>query len=146
VINSIRHFGIVVRDLQAALNFWVGVLGWEIRADVLEPSPFIDELISVTNPELRTVKISDGSSAMVELLHFSETPESANSPEHWPGDLSQVGPTHVAVTVGNIEKIMRAAMDIGYRPLSRIMTAPISGVKVVFIRSQEGIMIELVQP
>ena len=144
--NSIRHFGIVVKDLQGALNFWVGVLGWEVRADVLEPSPFIDELISVSNPELRTVKISDGSSAMVELLYFSSPSESANSLERWPGDLSQVGPTHIAVTVGDIERIMLAATDIGYKPLSRIMTAPSSGVKVVFIRSQEGLMIELVQP
>lgn len=144
--NSIRHFGIVVKDLNAALNFWVGVLGWEVRADVREPSPFIDELISVPNPALRTVKISDGSSAMVELLCFGENSESTNASEHWPGNLSQVGPTHIAVTVGDIERIMHTAMDIGYKPLSRIITAPGSGVKVVFIRSQEGLMIELVQP
>ena len=141
--SKLRHFGIVVQDLDRALEFWVGLLGWQIRSNVEEPSPFIDELIAVADPQLRTVKISDAGTVMIELLHFSNRGHDPQGP--WGGTLSSVGPTHVAVTVNNLDLILEEAGNLGYNRLSEPLSPPTGAVRVVFVESPEGLMIELVE-
>jgi catechol 2,3-dioxygenase-like lactoylglutathione lyase family enzyme len=143
VSNTIRHFGIVVNDLDRALAFWVGLLGWQVRSDVVEPSPFIDQLIAVPNPELRTVKISDQGKVMIELLHFVNREQDRK--ETWGGTLSSLGPTHVAVTVSNLDLVLEEVEALGFRKISEPLSPPSGAVKVVFVSSPEGLMVELVQ-
>lgn len=141
--SQIRHFGIVVNDMDAAIAFWVGVLGWQIRSDVKEPSPFIDELIAIPEPGLRTVKISDHNGMVVELLKFQ--PDGLKTERMWRGTLSTIGPTHVALTVEDLDSIISSSRDLGYIKVSEPLLAPSGAVRVLFIQSPEGVMIELVQ-
>ncbi len=141
--STIRHFGIVVDDIDQAIAFWVGVLGWQIKSDVREPSPFIDELIAIPEPRLRTVKISDENGMIIELLKFDSDDQTTE--RMWRGTLSTIGPTHIALTLENLDSIISSALELGYIKVSDPLLAPSGAVRVLFIQSPEGLMIELVQ-
>jgi catechol 2,3-dioxygenase-like lactoylglutathione lyase family enzyme len=141
--STIRHFGFVVDDINGAIAFWVDVLGWKISSDVREPSPFIDELIAIPEPRLRTVKISDENGMIIELLKFDSDDQTTE--RMWGGTLSTIGPTHIALTVENLDSIISSALELGYIKVSDPLLAPSGAVRVLFIQSPEGLMIELVQ-
>jgi catechol 2,3-dioxygenase-like lactoylglutathione lyase family enzyme len=54
--NTTRHVGIVVKDLAKTKDFWTNLIGFKLHIDAKEISPYIDELLGIANPELRTVK------------------------------------------------------------------------------------------
>ena len=65
---SLRHIGIVVRDIDESLDFYQ-MLGYEVVADVQEDGKFIDEILGLYNVKLRTIKMKQ-SNHMVELLYY----------------------------------------------------------------------------
>ena len=44
---SIRHTGLVVSDLENALNFWCGVLDFEVVTRMDEEGPFLDAMMGL---------------------------------------------------------------------------------------------------
>jgi catechol-2,3-dioxygenase len=99
--NSVRHVGIVVKDLAKTTDFWVDLIGFELHIDAREISPYIDELLGISNPELRTVKLIDENGFIIELLKFANYPAKDN----WKGNLTTTGLTHIALTVSNLESL-----------------------------------------
>ena len=93
--NTTRHVGIVVNDLAKTTDFWVNLIGFKLHVDAIEQSPYIDELLGIENPGLRTVKLIDENDFIIELLEFSNYP----SKENWVGNLATTGLTHIALTV-----------------------------------------------
>ena len=53
---SLRHIGIVVRDIDESLDFYQ-MLGYEVVADIQEDGKFIDEILGLYNVKLRTIKM-----------------------------------------------------------------------------------------
>ena len=66
---SLRHIGIVVRDIDESLDFYQ-MLGYEVVADVQEDGKFIDEILGLYNVKLRTIKMKQNSH-IVELLYYA---------------------------------------------------------------------------
>jgi len=139
--NYTRHIGVVVHNLNDAIYFWEKLIGFDLHVDAVEKSPYIDELIGISKPNLRTVKFKDAHDFVIELLEFSNY----NSDEKWNGDLKTTGLTHIALTVENIEIIVDRLREKGYESLSQIINSPDGKVKVVFVKGPEGLMIELVE-
>ena len=139
--NYTRHIGVVVHNLNDAIYFWEKLIGFDLHVDAVEKSPYIDELIGISKPNLRTVKFKDAHDFVIELLEFSNY----NSGEKWNGDLKTTGLTHIALTVENIEIIVDRLREKGYESLSQIINSPDGKVKVVFVKGPEGLMIELVE-
>ena len=139
--NYTRHIGVVVHNLNDAIYFWEKLIGFDLHVDAVEKSPYIDELIGISKPNLRTVKFKDAHDFVIELLEFSNY----NSGEKWNGDLKTTGLSHIALTVENIEIIVDRLREKGYESLSQIINSPDGKVKVVFIKGPEGLMIELVE-
>ena len=131
----------MVNDLEKTKNFWINTLGFNPHVTALEKSPYIDELLSIKDPGLTTVKLIDSNGFIIELLKF-ENYQVNNS---WSGDLKTTGLTHVALTVDNLEVLVDNLNKQNYQILSEIKTSPNNKVKVVFVKGPEGIMLELVQ-
>jgi len=131
----------VVNDLEKTKNFWINTLGFNPHVTALEQSPYIDELLSIKDPGLTTVKLIDSNGFIIELLKF-ENYQVNNS---WSGDLKTTGLTHIALTVDNLELLVDNLNKQNYPILSEITTSPNNKVKVVFVKGPEGIMLELVQ-
>jgi len=139
--NLARHVGIVVNDLEKSIHFWQELIGFKVVSDNIEPSPYIEELLSLNAANLRTVKFSDNNGFIVELLKFASP---SNNPD-WQGDLSTTGLTHIALTVENVEELVRKLSEFSYASLSKIMKSPNGQVKVVFINGPENLKLELVE-
>ena len=139
--NLARHVGIVVNDLEKSIHFWQELIGFNIVSDNIEPSPYIEELLSLKATNLRTVKFSDNKGFIVELLKF----DSSNKESDWQGDLSTTGLTHIALTVESVEQLVNKLNEFSYTSLSKIMKSPNGQVKVVFVNGPENLKLELVE-
>jgi catechol 2,3-dioxygenase-like lactoylglutathione lyase family enzyme len=139
--NTTRHVGIVVKNLARTTNFWINLIGFKLHIDAKENSPYIDELLGIANPELRTVKLIDENGFIIELLEFANSPAKDN----WEGSLATTGLTHIALTVSDLEALATKLKENDYRFISEIKKSPNGAVKVVFVRGPEGLMLELVE-
>jgi catechol 2,3-dioxygenase-like lactoylglutathione lyase family enzyme len=131
----------VVNDLEKTRDFWINTLGFTLHIEAKEESPYIDELLTIKDPVLTTVKLIDSKGFIIELLKF-ENYQVENS---WSGDLKTTGLTHIAITVDNLDELVDILRKLDYQTLSDIKTSPNKKVKVVFVRGPEGIILELVQ-
>jgi catechol 2,3-dioxygenase-like lactoylglutathione lyase family enzyme len=140
--NTTRHVGIVVKDLAKTTDFWINLIGFKLHIDAKEISPYIDELLGIANPDLRTVKLIDENEFIIELLEFANYPAKDN----WEGNLATTGLTHIALTVSDLESLTTKLKENNYKFISEIKKSPNGSVKVVFMRGPEGLMLELVEP
>jgi catechol 2,3-dioxygenase-like lactoylglutathione lyase family enzyme len=131
----------VVNDLERTRDFWINTLGFKLHIEAVEVSPYIDELLAIKDPALKTVKLIDSKGFIIELLKF-ENYQAGNS---WSGDLKTTGLTHIALTVDNLDELVQNLKNQNYEPLSEIKLSPNKKVKVVFVKGPESIMLELVQ-
>ena len=131
----------MVNDLEKTRDFWINTLGFKLHIEAKEKSPYIDELLTIKDPVLTTVKLIDSKGFIIELLKF-ENYEVENS---WSGDLKTTGLTHIALSVDNLDELVEILRKLDYQTISDIKTSPNKKVKVVFVRGPEGVMLELVQ-
>ncbi len=141
ISNTTRHVGIVVNDLDKTKDFWMNSLGFQLHIEALEPSPYIDELLAIKDPNLTTVKMIDSKGFIIELLKF----DNYQIDKSWSGDLKTTGLTHIALTVDNLDALVDNLQKQNYQLLSEIKISPNGKVKVVFAKGPEGVMLELVE-
>ena len=116
-------------------------LGFQLHIEALEPSPYIDELLAIKDPNLTTVKMIDSKGFIIELLKF----DNYQIDKSWSGDLKTTGLTHIALTVDNLDELVKGLFKDDYQTLSDIKVSPNGKVKVVFVKGPEGLMLELVE-
>jgi len=131
----------VVNDLEKNRDFWINTMGFKLHIETLEESPYIDELLAIKDPALKTVKLIDSKGFIIELLKF-ENYQVGNS---WSGDLKTTGLTHIALTVDNLDELVKVLIKNDYQTLSDIKVSPNGKVKVVFVKGPEDLMLELVE-
>jgi catechol 2,3-dioxygenase-like lactoylglutathione lyase family enzyme len=141
MIIGVRHTGIVVHDIEGALNFWTNLLGAKILVDQIEKGEFISLLLGIENVSVRTVKLDAGDGTVVELLSF----RSHQDESMWTGKPYSTGITHVALNVSDIEKLTLNLEMAGYFQLNPFNVDPSGKVKVAYLRGYEGLLLELVQ-
>ena len=144
-MNGVHHIGITVVDLDAAIDFYHGVLGLEI---VSEPSPVFDDpelgpAVGVPGAALRQVCLAtDG--AVVELLEYATPP----SPVDAPLPQNAVGAQHVAFRVDDIEARKRELEAKGVTFLSAVNAVDegvLAGWRWVYFTDPDGNALELVE-
>ena len=131
----------MVKDLEKNRDFWINTMGLKLHIEALEESPYIDELLAIKDPALKTVKLIDSKGFIIELLKF-ENYQVGNS---WSGDLKTTGLTHIALTLDNLDELVKVLIKDDYQTLSDIKVSPNGRVKVVFVKGPEGLMLELVE-
>ena len=67
MIETMRHFGIVVDDLDASLLFYKKYFGFEIEIDAHEKGSFIEKILAKDGIELRTVKLLSKASDVIDV-------------------------------------------------------------------------------
>lgn len=140
MIKNIRHTGIVVDDLNKSLDFYTKKLGFKVSNYMDESGPFIEKVLGLNNVFVTTVKMSLDGGQMIELLDF--TSHKKNSLER---EINDIGPTHMAFTVHNIDTIYNDFKDDGVEFISKPEVSEDGYVKVAFCKAPEGTFIELVE-
>lgn len=141
MIKAIRHTGLVVQDIERALDFWCNVLGFHVEKKQEESGSYIDALLGMSGVLLTTAKLSAPDGNLVELLCFHSHPESPL----WPGKPNSTGFTHLAMTVDNVDILCDKLSTSGVAFFSRPQCSPDGYAKVVFAICPEGTLLEFVE-
>lgn len=140
-MTALRHVGIVVGDLDRALHFYRDLLGFNVAVDADESGDFLDAILAISKARVRTVKLKGSDGAIVELLAFSSpAPDCGPSPT-----LVRRGPTHIAVTVQDLEGLHARMSSAGVKFTTPPRTSPDGKAKVTFCQDPDGTYVELVQ-
>ena len=140
MVRNIRHTGIVVEDLEASLSFYQDILGFRISRQMEESGEFIDSILAMDGTVITTVKMAAPDGQLIELLKFHSNPRSAN-----PRGLCDIGITHIAFTVDDMDREYERLKANGIRFLSPPRTSPDGFATVAFCRAPEGTYIEMVE-
>ena len=141
MVLNIRHVGIVVSNLENSIAFYKDLLGFEIVSRKDEPSLFIDKILRLSNTKLTTIKMRPHNGQMLELLNFHS---------HQCHDINlktliDVGITHFAVTVKNIEDTYNKLINNGIAFIHPPEKSPNGRAIVAFCTDPEGNYIEFVE-
>ena len=140
MIKNIRHTGIVVIDLTKSMLFYTEKLGFEVSKRMNESGSFIDKILGINNLMVTTVKMELKNGQMIELLDY--TTHKKKFSEMF---INDIGPTHLAFTVANLDEIYTNFSNDGIEFISNPEVSPDGIVKVAFCKAPEGTYIELVE-
>ena len=140
MIKEVRHIGIVVTNMENSLKFYRDQLGLKIIKDMDEQGNYLDNMLSLNDVRVRTVKLSaNGNTTLVELLEF----ESHN--DNKIRNFYTIGASHVAFTVDDIEKLYVNLSEKNIKFNAPPQKSPDGLVKVTFCKDPDGTPIELVE-
>ena len=140
MIENIRHTGIVVEDVEKSLRFYRDLLGFKITKQMEESGAYIDNMSSLKGIKVITIKMTLPDRQMVELLKYHSHPR-----EQKPRDSCEVGISHIAFTVDNLDKEYARLKKEGIVFNAPPQRSPDGYAKVTFCRAPEGTLIELVE-
>ncbi len=142
-MKAIRHFGIVVSDMEKSLHFYRDLLGLKIQRDMPEEGEFIDSISGLKNVKVRTVKMSADDGNLIELLYYTSNGHMRKS--QGKKDICEIGASHVAFTVENVdaeyEKLKKEGIGFNCPPKISINHK----AKVTFCRDPDNVLVELVE-
>ena len=141
-MTRVRHFGIVVSEMERALQFYRDLLGLSVVRSMSESGDYIDNMLALDDVRVKTVKMaSEGDSALVELLEF----DSHRCRRGLDREIYAVGPSHIAFTVDDLDAVRRrlAAADVPFNAAPQ--ESPDGYARVTFCKDPDGTPIELVE-
>ncbi len=140
MIKSIRHTGIVVKNLAESLSFYRDLLGLKIAKKMEESGDYIDNMSALKGVAVTTIKLDAPDGQLIELLHFSSHPL-----QHQPREFHDIGIAHIAFSVNNLDETYRLLTESGVPFNAPPQRSPDGYAKVTFCQAPEGTFIELVE-
>jgi catechol 2,3-dioxygenase-like lactoylglutathione lyase family enzyme len=144
-IKMAGHVGICVSDLDRALRFWCDGLGFEL----LRGSPFYGSswkrVMEIEGDLYLQTKMIRRDHLKIEILYF-EKPGHIGTTARRP--MNQLGFTHLAVWVEDIEAVARRVEEYGgsiIESTRTIFNHPKLHGKWIICTDPEGILVELVE-
>jgi catechol 2,3-dioxygenase-like lactoylglutathione lyase family enzyme len=122
VLYELNHFGIVVRELDASLAFYEGVLG---------ARTVFRRFAESTQTHVIYLQLGEG---LIELLHPLEPAEDA-----------ETGITHIAFMTDDLDGDHAALVRAGIESISEPKAAATGVGRLAFVRDPNGIRVELLQ-
>ena len=141
MIKSVRHTGIVVRDLEKAANFY-RALGFIDSNQALEEGKFIDQVTGLLNAKLEWIKLKSPDGYLLELLQYHSHLESEEVTKQ---RSNKLGCSHIAFGVDNIEKTCEIIEKIGGSIVNPPALSDDKKVKVAYCHDVEGVLMEIVE-
>jgi catechol 2,3-dioxygenase-like lactoylglutathione lyase family enzyme len=141
MISAIRHTGLVVADLERALHFWCDALGFKVVRQMEESGPHIDAMMGLHDVRVTTAKLAAPDGNLIELLQFHSHPDRPQ----WDGAPYSTGFTHIALTVDDLDALVGKLAPLGVTFPAPPQYSPDGGVKVIYAKGPEGILLELVE-
>jgi catechol 2,3-dioxygenase-like lactoylglutathione lyase family enzyme len=141
MISGVRHTGIVVNDIENAIEFWTKLFNFEVVTDKVEEGEFIDNLLGLSDVSVRTVKLAAQDGSIIELLRFTNH----ISLPVWDGYPYTTGLTHVALNSKDLHSIVLKLEQNGYSKINKIQKSPDGKVLVCYVKGFEGTLLELVE-
>lgn len=141
VLNT-RHTGIVVTNIEKAVNFYAG-LGFQLVSRMVEEGEYIDKLVGLSKTRLEWAKLKLPDNSLLELLQYHSHPENIN--DHSLQNANRSGCSHIAFTVSDIEETIEYITGNGGQIKNNYQISPDGRVKVIYCYDLEGNILEIVQ-
>ena len=140
MITSINHAGVVVSDLEKAIDFYRDVIGLKIIRKVELTGGPISRLIGYDNTHLKAAHMGTGEGTTVELIQYVN-PAPAERPSQ---ERNVLGASHVALTVDDIQESYERVVSGGAQKLNPPQeVAP--GAWRCYLQDPDGNWVELVE-
>jgi catechol 2,3-dioxygenase-like lactoylglutathione lyase family enzyme len=144
-ILAADHTGMTVSDLERSLAFWRDVLGFELSHTAHQTAEMASEITGVEGAEIKLAVMKAPGGYKIELLEYLAPFERKRHVDLRPCD---VGSVHVALIVDDLESILSAIKDSGWKAAGKPQTlksGPNAGKRVVYVRDPDGTIIEFMQ-
>ena len=141
MIKVVRHTGVVVRDLEKSAEFY-RVLGFVENNRAIEQSNFIDAVVGLQNVKLEWIKLRAPDGYLLELLQYHSHPEQKEIIKQ---KSNQLGCSHLAFSVDNIDSVCEKIEDIGGSVVNPPALTSDKKVKVAYCHDNEGNLMEIVE-
>lgn len=141
MILSTRHTGLVVRELERSLAFYIAI-GLRVWRREVETGSFINTLVGIPDVRLEWAKLQTSDGSLVELLQYHSHPDTqpiADAPSN------RLGCSHIAFTVEDIDQTCMEIARLGGSVVNQPVLAPSGLVKVAYCHDPDGILMELVE-
>ncbi len=141
MIVNVRHTGIVVAQLERALEFYCA-LGFDVFSRDIEKGPFIEQVTGIKGAIVEWVKLKSKDGYLLELLNYNN--ESSVIPKEL-SPSNQMGISHIAYTVKDINQACELIVSLGGTLVNAPAQAPNNQVKVAYCYDLEGVLMEIVE-
>lgn len=141
-VHSADHTGITVSDLDRALEFWHGALGFELLRRGELGGTFAEEVTGIADAQITMAVVGTPDGHRIELLRYAQ----GQTTEQRPCD---PGAMHIAFTVDDLDAVLAAAAAHGFAPAGtpQAKTAGArAGARFAYMRDPDGTTVELIQP
>ena len=142
MITGFNHTSFTVTDMDRAVKFWTGALGFEARSVSPRSGRWQATVTGVPNAGLNVAHLF-GYGAHIEFIQYASGA----------GATSRIDPNmacaaHVCLEVSGIEETWARLLAAGAQPqgeIALVNNGPVRGLKAGYLRDPEGIIIELVE-
>jgi glyoxylase I family protein len=141
-IQCIAHIGICVSDLERSRRFYRDGLGFKEVAKLHTNSPPTRQLLKMKDVDLHAVFLErDG--LRIELLYYAAPGCTAGER---PRPMNQLGLTHVAIRVDNLDATITALKRAGATPIEGTqIDNPEFQASAAMVTDPDGMRLELIQ-
>jgi catechol 2,3-dioxygenase-like lactoylglutathione lyase family enzyme len=142
---NVEHTGMTVSSLDAALDFWVRVLGfkhlytWEFNA-----TEFIAQMVGVPGAAMRLAMV-EGPGHWIELIEYTAP---ADRQVYHPRS-SDVGSVHIGFYVTGLDALLERVAQEGWFAVGEVQTVAEGereGLRIIYVRGPDGVTIEFLEP
>lgn len=136
-----EHTGLTVSSLDEALEFWCGVMGFELvaRKD-LGTGPLVENIVGVPGADLQIATVRTPGGHKIELLEYRAP---ADRKVYQPRSCD-VGSVHLTFAVSDIDEMIARVEAAKWRLLGVTQTLP-TGTRAAYVRGPEGHTMEFMQ-
>ena len=140
MLNGINHNGIVVSDLEAAIDFYTNILGLELVDRRERRAGPISQVLGYENAHIKVADVAAIDGRVIELVCYLNPVADGRQTE----ERSVVGASHIAFNVDDIDSTFSYLVQKGARALNAPVTVA-TGKKVCYLQDPFGNWLELIQ-
>ena len=140
--GGIHHVGLVVSDLDAAIDFYGALLDMAVieRFEWSAPAAIQDQAIGLTGSAARGAMLS-GSQSHLEVWEYSSPPAEATAPKSL--GAHEQGLRHLALEVTDVAAALERVKELGGTAMGEPVQITGSTTTLVYCRDPFGTILEL---
>jgi len=140
-IESYRHIGIVVKDMEKALNFYCNLLNHRVIVDFTEEGGYFNNLIGLKDTSARVAKVNSPDGVFIELIQFNNILPVDSKKKRF----DFFGINHVCFNVIKIHDLYEKLINNGVEFISEPLKSDFDPVYTCFCYDPDDNLIQFVE-
>lgn len=139
-IRLVHHTAVCVSDLRAAIDFYTRVLGFEFEDEMTgRDEPALGTVVGLAGAVVDWAMLRRGGHGLELFVYRS--PSGARDP----GRQCDVGYTHMAMQVDDVDLVYRSVVSAGYATLSPPQSLRGGRTRVFYMEGPDRLVVEFIE-